>query len=226
MKEIGMRLVIGLLLACSGWGLEVPEGFVAEEIFKVPNDTQGSWISLASDGKGKIYAGSERHGLFVFQEPAPGATVSEAQALVVDVKFGGVQGLHVGFGSLYVMNNDKGETAGLYRLKQDGANWGASHILPMKGNAGHGLHAIIPNPDGKRLTINAGNAGHLPEQVFSSRVPTVWGEDQLLPRLPDTFGHSSTHWAPGGWVATVNPDGSDFELLAIGLRNEFDIAYN
>ena len=39
--------------------LTVPEGFVAEKIYDVPNKEQGSWISLAPDHKGHIYAGSE-----------------------------------------------------------------------------------------------------------------------------------------------------------------------
>ena len=43
--------------------LSVPEGFVAEKIYDVPNKEQGSWISLAADHKGYIYAGSEKHGL-------------------------------------------------------------------------------------------------------------------------------------------------------------------
>jgi glucose/arabinose dehydrogenase len=32
--------------------------------------------------------------------------------------------------------------------------------------------------------------------------------------------------APGGWIAQVSPDGQDWQLLASGFRNEYDIALN
>jgi putative heme-binding domain-containing protein len=32
--------------------------------------------------------------------------------------------------------------------------------------------------------------------------------------------------APGGWIAKVSPDGSNWELLCNGFRNEFDAAFN
>ena len=50
--------------------LTVPDGFVAEKIYDVPNKEQGSWISLAADHKGYIYAGSEKHGLYRFKIPS------------------------------------------------------------------------------------------------------------------------------------------------------------
>ena len=59
--------------------LTVPEGFVAEKIYDVPNKEQGSWISLAADHKGHIYAGSEKHGLYRFKIPAPATTVTDVQ---------------------------------------------------------------------------------------------------------------------------------------------------
>jgi len=31
---------------------------------------------------------------------------------------------------------------------------------------------------------------------------------------------------PGGWIARVDPDGKNWELIAVGFRNEFDAAFN
>jgi hypothetical protein len=31
---------------------------------------------------------------------------------------------------------------------------------------------------------------------------------------------------PGGWIARVDPDGKNWELVAVGFRNEFDAAFN
>ena len=68
--------------------------------------------------------------------------------------------------------------------------------------------------------------GGLPKKIDDSRVPLVWDEDLLLPRLPDANQHASTTMAPGGWIARINPDGSNFELIATGFRNEYDITYD
>ena len=32
--------------------------------------------------------------------------------------------------------------------------------------------------------------------------------------------------APGGWIARTDPEGEEWELVSIGYRNEFDIAFN
>ena len=32
--------------------------------------------------------------------------------------------------------------------------------------------------------------------------------------------------APGGWIAQVSPDGQDWQLVANGFRNEYDIAFS
>ena len=210
--------------------LTVPEGFVAEKIYDVPNKEQGSWISLAADHKGHIYAGSEKHGLYRFKIPAPAATVTDVQpAFGFKAKPLGVQGLLWAFDSLYVMINNRKGKSGLF-LATDGNGDGKldamRQIISMRGGSGHGLHAIIPSPDGKTLTINAGNMGGLPKKIDDSRVPLVWGEDLLLPRLPDANGHASTTMAPGGWIARINPDGSNFELIATGFRNEYDVTYD
>jgi putative heme-binding domain-containing protein len=212
--------------------LEVPDGFVAEKIYAVPRETQGSWISLAFDDRGRLIAGSDTHGLFRMQPPVPGRSEPPAVSQIF-ADSGEVHGLCYAFDSLYLMDNGirgkKARATGLYRLRdRDGDDQFESveHILAMKGGGGHGLHSIQLSPDGRTLTINGGNASGMPSSFPHSRVPRVWDEDQLLPRMRDSNGHASTLMAPGGWIATVGPDGSDFTLLGAGFRNQFDIAYD
>ncbi len=57
-------------------------------------------------------------------------------------------------------------------------------------------------------------------------MPQIWDEDQLLPRMWDAGGHAVGVMAPGGWIAQVNPDGTNWELLSMGYRNQYDIALN
>jgi hypothetical protein len=58
----------------------------------------------------------------------------------------------------------------------------------------------------------------------SSRVPLNWSEDYLLPRLPTGFMDES--YAPQGYISRMDPDGKAWELIAMGMRNEFDVAFN
>jgi putative heme-binding domain-containing protein len=117
---------------------------------------------------------------------------------------------------------------GLYRLQdQDGDEVFeiVERILPMEGGGEHGPHAIIPGPDG-RLYLCAGNQTDLPKNIARSRVPRIWSEDHMLGRMPDGRGFMATRLAPGGFILSMKPDGSDVELVATGFRNEYDIAFN
>ncbi len=80
-------------------------------------------------------------------------------------------------------------------------------------------------PDGKSLYVVAGNATKVPE-LGGSLVPRVWGEDNLLPRLPDGNGFMRDEKAPGGYICRVDRDGKDWVLESMGYRNAFDIAFN
>jgi putative heme-binding domain-containing protein len=117
---------------------------------------------------------------------------------------------------------------GLYRLRdRDGdETWETvERILPLDGGGEHGPHAVIEGPDG-RLYLCAGNQTDLPHQIDSSRVPRIWSEDHMLGRMPDARGFMATRLAPGGFILSMKPDGTDVELVATGFRNEYDIAFN
>ena len=81
------------------------------------------------------------------------------------------------------------------------------------------------HPDGKRLTIVCGNQTKL-VKYDTTKVPPVWGEDHLLPRLPDGNGFMKGVMGPGGAIYNVTPDGKQWELFSVGFRNEYDAAYH
>jgi putative heme-binding domain-containing protein len=62
--------------------------------------------------------------------------------------------------------------------------------------------------------------------LAGSRVPKNWGEDHLLPRLPDGNGFMRGVLGPGGCIYKTDPDGKNWELVCTGFRNEFDAAFN
>ena len=99
-------------------------------------------------------------------------------------------------------------------------------VLPIPGLGWeHGQHAVVLGPDGESLLLVCGDHINLPE-LTASRVPQVWGEDQLLPREWDPNGHGHGRFAPGGFVLRVSPSADEIELFSIGLRNPYDLAVN
>ncbi len=137
----------------------------------------------------------------------------------------GAHGLLYAFDSLYVMVNERG-THGLYRVRDtdgDDRYDEVKLLREIKGGGEHGMHSIVLSPDGKSLYVVCGNSTEL-TKVDRSRVPLNWGEDNLATRIPTGFMDDSL--APQGWIARTDPDGKEWELIAAGMRNPFDIAFN
>ncbi len=134
------------------------------------------------------------------------------------------QGMLCAFDSLYININAnrkslKGTDAtgpGVYRLTDtDGDDQydKVEYIVPMSDQAGeHGPHALVLSPDGKRIYFCSGNQTDVPESATGGAVPRHWGEDHLLGRMPDGRGFMQDRLAPGGWICSMNPDGSNVKL--------------
>lgn len=204
---------------------KVPEGFEVELVYEVPGRQQGSWVSLTVDPKGRLVACDQNGSLYRID-----VSSGQAQVEKMDAEIGFAQGLLFAFDALYVNVNGRNQAKnGVYRLTDTDGNDQfdkVEHILPLQGGGEHGPHALIVSPDGKRIITCGGNMTKLPENIARSRVPQVWEEDHLLGRMPDARGHAADRMAPGGWIGSFKPDGSDFELIATGFRNEYDIALN
>ncbi len=63
-------------------------------------------------------------------------------------------------------------------------------------------------------------------KALTSKAPTSWNEDHLLPRMWDANGHAVGILAPGGWIASTDPDGNSWDIWSIGYRNPYDMAFN
>lgn len=205
----------------------VPEGFKVELLYEVPAKEQGSWVSLTVDPQGRLVA-CDQYGSLYRVTLKDGAAPDIEK---LETGIGAAQGLLFAFDSLYVNVNDQsGKFAGgIYRLQDtngDGNFDKTEHIVPMNNGGEHGPHALILSPDGERIFFCAGNNTNIPEAIGSYRVPQNWSEDHLLGRMPDARGHNANRMAPGGFVASMDPDGKNLEVIATGFRNEYDIAFN
>jgi putative heme-binding domain-containing protein len=132
-------------------------------------------------------------------------------------------------GALYVTVNEKiGVQNGVYKVTDsngDGRLDKVEQLREIQGGGEHGLHSLVPSPDGEWIYMICGNHTTAPE-MDHYWMPRNWGEDHLLPRNPDGRGHARNTMAPGGWVCRFKPDNSRWELVASGFRNPFDLAFN
>lgn len=226
-------------------------GFRVEKLFTVPKDQLGSWVCIAFDDKGRLIA-SDQGGKGICRITLPPVvpensdkTTSETvkQTVVEHLDFSGcqfqpsgAQGILYAFGSLYFCCNG-GPGSGLYRARDTDGDDQFDECVKLKafrGGGEHGPHSLRLSPDGKRIFVIAGNHTDPPfqpgEEVdnenYSSRVPTNWGEDHLLPRMWDANGHARGKLAPGGWIASTDADGKTWDIWSIGFRNPYDMAFN
>jgi putative heme-binding domain-containing protein len=237
-------VMVGVLTAWSGSGLsaeeptatpvsniKVQEGFKVELLYSVPGDEQGSWANLCADDKGRLLVSDQFGGLYRITPPAPDTTVSPQDIESVPAEVRGVNGMVWAFGSLYVGVNDYEQKipSGLYRVSDSNADDQLDDVELLhnvKSKSDHGVHAVVPTPDGKAFYLVTGNNTTPPELADSSPVRQVWGEDHLLPSMPDGRGHNRGVLAPGGIIYRVSADGKKFEAVASGFRNIFDAAVN
>jgi putative heme-binding domain-containing protein len=148
----------------------------------------------------------------------------------------GAHGMLYAFDSMYFSVNG-GPGSGLYRARDTDGDDQFDECVKLKdfrGGGEHGPHSLRLSPDGKRIFVIAGNhtdppfkAGEeLTNENYSSRLPTNWEEDLLLPRMWDANGHARGKLAPGGWIASTDPEGKTWEMWSVGYRNPYDMAFN
>src|SRR5262245_31292861 len=177
--------------------LKVLKDFKAELLYTVPKDKEGSWVNLCVDPKGRLITSDQYGPLYRITPPPIGGKAEDIKVEKLDLPLGGAHGLRWAFDSLYVMVNETVKVGGvtpkrgLHRVRsKDGGDTfeQAEFLHPVEGAGEHGAHAILLAPDGKSLYIVCGNMTKMVSPLSGSRVPKLWGEDHLLPRLPDGNG--------------------------------------
>ncbi len=230
----------------------VPDGFVVDRLFVVPREELGSWVSLATDPAGRLIASDQADKGLVRITPAPLDGSGETVVERIPAAITGAQGLLWAFDALYVVCNG-GTGSGLYRLTDsDGDDMPdrVEKLRAFEGAGEHGPHAIRLSPDGKRLFVVFGNHTKLPFDLIdetppqvmggiranqrrvrlgpdgTSRLPCNWDEDVVVRRMWDANGHAAGILAPGGFIASTDPEGKGWEVWSAGYRNVYDFAFN
>jgi len=224
--------------------LKLPEGFHAERLYGPSEKGEGSWVSMTFDQKGRIIASDQYGAIYRLVVPKIGDTINKTKIeelkITTDsattkalVTMGHAHGLLWAFNSLYVMiNNNSSENfkrgSGLYRLQDTNGDDQFDKVTLIKaldGEGEHGPHSIILSPDKQSIYVVAGNFTKIPKLNSYRNFPDS-KIDNLFPLIKDPNGHDNTVETHGGWVAHLDSTGANWELIASGFRNPFDITFN
>jgi putative membrane-bound dehydrogenase-like protein len=200
-------------------------GFRVERVLQ-PRVT-GSLIAMAFNELGEIVASREQGPVIVIRDknrdgiPETSATWCEQVT--------SCQGLLPLNGMIFTTGQGP-EGAGLYRLAdldRDGQAEDVKLLFKFTGEMSeHGPHAVVLGPDGM-IYVLAGNHTALDGEYAPSSPHRGYYEGDLVqPRYEDETAQIAASVVPNGTVIRTDTEGSFAELIAGGLRNPYDLAFN
>ncbi len=95
--------------------IKVAKDFKIELLYTVPRETQGSWVSMCVDGKGRLIVSDQNGALYRVTLPRANAEAAKVEKVNVNVGF--AHGLLWAFDSLYVAVNEGKLAHGVYRVR-------------------------------------------------------------------------------------------------------------
>ncbi|MFT7641154.1 MAG: hypothetical protein ACI9G1_002899, partial [Pirellulaceae bacterium] len=133
-------------------------GFEVELLYSVPSEEQGSWVNLCTDNKGRLLVSDQFGGMYRITPPPAGKPVDASAIEKVPAKIRAINGMVWAFDALYVGVNDyeRKIPSGLYRItdSDDDDHLDKVELLhEVQSKSDHGVHALMPTPDGKALYL-------------------------------------------------------------------------
>jgi len=218
-------------VATDAGAITVPSGFKVE-LLRSAAPEEDSWVSMAFDPKGRLTIGREKKGL-LRMTLSPGAGVEQVE--VIEDTLLECRGLLYAHGALYaVANNSKvfvrlRETtdgaAGKTTEVQSSAKFTVEELLRTEGGVGHGRNHVKLGPDGMIYLVH-GNNVIAPANATVDSPLRNFRDDRLIPCPWDPQMFDGDVQLPAGHILRGDPDGKKWTLLAGGLRNPLDIAFN
>ncbi|HKQ37835.1 MAG TPA: c-type cytochrome [Verrucomicrobiae bacterium] len=197
--------------------ITAPRGFEVE-LLREARPEEGSWVSMAFDGKGRIIIARESRGLLRFTPGSDGPAELFATNLLE------CRGLLFAFDALYAnANNSKG----LYRLRDTDADDHFDEVQLLKetaGSVGHGRNDLVLGPDNYIYLAHGDDVG-LPKDADGSMFPRFAPDRLLACEWEGNLYGAGVPW-PGGHIIRTDRDGRTWQLIAGGLRNPFGLDFN
>ncbi len=182
-------------------GVQVPDGFEVTEF--AGDDLAHNIYSMTIDSKGRVVVAGAGYVKILIDSDGDGK--ADTAKLFSELPKNGAQGMYFNGRSLICIGD-----GGILRLKDvdgdDKADGPPEVFLKLKTGGEHDVHSIQLGPDGWWYVI-AGNSAGINEKYAT------------LPTSPVKTPHA-------GVLFRLKPDLTGGELLAHGLRNAYDFAFN
>ena len=198
--------------------ITVQPGFRVELLRSAQVD-ESSWISMSFDNKGNIILGLDDVGVGHLDIIADGDEIP-FKRLNNSLKH--CRGVLYAHDSIYVSATN---SQGFYRLQDttgDGNFDKEELLLPLeyRSRFGHGMNQITLGTD-DQIYLACGNDVVMPRKIAKTSTYNNAKKDWLLPN-PHDAGHDDRV----GYILRMDPEGDAFHVIAGGLRNQVDIAFN
>lgn len=198
--------------------ITVREGFRVE-LLRSAQPGEGSWISMTFDDRGRLLIGLDEVGIArLTLHPNP----AKIRFQKVEQTLRHCRGVLYAYDSLYVSATN---SQGFYRLRDTRGDDRFDRVellkkLDYRSRFGHGSNQVVLGPDGMLYLVN-GNDVAFPEGVAADSPYRDPRGDQLLPNPHDAGQDNRV-----GHIVRLDPQGKRWEVIAGGLRNQFDLAFN
>ena len=213
------------LTEAPGEVLETLPGYKIEHVLEADGATNGSWICLANDPKGRLLLSGEAN------QPITRVTLQDGKCVkseILPIQVSETMGM-LFVGNVLYLNGRGSKGFGLYRCKDtkgDDSYDDVEFLRPWEGGSGdHGAHALVLGSDNMLYAV-CGNFVGVPKDLAASSPHRNYGDDLALKRMEDGSGFGAGAKPPGGYVLRMDLDGKNAELYSSGQRNNYDIAFN
>ncbi len=206
--------------------IAVPEGFDVALLHEA-TEAEGSWSAMTIDDDGRLIVSPQAGPLLRVTVPERPDESCRIERL--HERIGSAQGLLALGHDLYVnVSKEPDQDGGLWRLRDldgDDRYEIAERLAAYGSRSEHGPHGLVLGPDGHLWMVN-GNYTSLPEGCRSPSPFVGWTEDDVLERIWDPRGHAHGIQVPAGVLLRTDLEGREWEVVAGGMRNPYDLDFN
>lgn len=182
----------------------VAPGFEITQL-RVAQPDEGSWVSLASDEKGRLLIGREDKGFLRVTTRTDGRTVTKVQAIPSDLLE--CRGLACHAGWVYASANNSKKVV-RFKLDESGQVTDLTTLREFPGDVGHGRNDLRVRDN--NLLLICGDSVQLPPDNYLDTT------SPLRKKVAGKFTREGTLWRS-------SLEGKNWELLASGLRNPYGV---
>ena len=213
--------------------IKVAKDFKVELLYTVPRDTQGSWVNMCVDPKGRLIVSDQGGaGSFASRRRRSAARPPTPRSRSIPAEISEAQGLLWAFDSLYVVVNGGGgkegggRPNGLYRVNasKPGGPLDKVELLrthQRRRRARPARRRALARTASRSSACAATTRSSM-SPLAGSHLPKLWGEDLLFPLIA-TFGGV----VPPAAASTRSiPTARTGSCWSAGYRNQYDIAFN